>query len=80
MKEAQLARRDAALARVVSADGRLISRRSLVDEKIEQGYRVSTHKEGRRLSHPDGRYLSESAIGKTAMDYAENALLLTAKG
>ncbi|HUX01334.1 MAG TPA: hypothetical protein VMY35_10195, partial [Phycisphaerae bacterium] len=56
----------------VKNQNRLISRRDLIQEKVDAGATVVLSSRGtRRLQTPDGAYLDESQIGKTAMDYAE---------
>jgi hypothetical protein len=62
-----------ALMRTVSADGRLMSRRDLVREKVAAGGRVVTRPDGERvLQMPDGAYLERAGLGKTGLDYAEH--------
>lgn len=46
-------------------------RQELVEKLVGEGAEPTPHaKDGRRLSRPDGSYLSEKQISKTAMDYA----------
>lgn len=72
MPAMQRGRTEKALAANVTNRGRVVSRRDLVNEKVRDGASVVTAKNGeRRLTTPDGSYLDEKAIGKTAMDYAE---------
>lgn len=51
---------------------RIVTRRELVDRCFAEGRRVKIAANGeRRLTHEDGRFFDERAIGKAAMDYAE---------
>ena len=62
-----------ALDRTICANGIYMSRAELVHLRVSGGAVValsnSTGK--RRLTNPDGAYLDETQISKTAMDYAE---------
>ena len=66
------AKAEAALSKSLVNQGRAISRRSLVEEKIAAGAKIETRNGERRLMTPDGSYLAESQISKTGMDYAEH--------
>lgn len=71
----QLKNIENALSRNVTNRGRVISRKSLVEEKIGSGATVVQSPKGlRRLMSQDGSFLDESQISKTAMDYAEHLL------
>lgn len=54
----------------VMNDGRVTSRKELVEAKVGDSATIVIGKEGRRLQTPDGLFLSEKDISKTAMDYA----------
>lgn len=64
------ARAIAALARQIKADGQYYTRRQLVDMYLTAGANVFAHPTGRRLQKPNGGYVTEAQISKTAMDYA----------
>ncbi|MGE5522376.1 MAG: LPD38 domain-containing protein [Rhodospirillaceae bacterium] len=58
-------------------DGELLTRKEGVRRAVAQGATITQGKEGRRLMKPDGAFLAERDISKTAMDYA--AHLIAAK-
>ena len=51
--------------------GKICSRGDLIVRLLEQGYEVKRVHGGRRLESPDGTFLTEVAITKTGMDFAE---------
>lgn len=64
-----------ALNRTMSRDGQLMSRKDIVRDCIAKGYKVEQTATGeRRLKGPDGSFLDESQISKTAMDFAEHLI------
>lgn len=67
-----------ALNKNITSGGRLTTRKDLVRDRVESGAEIVSGKEGRRLQLPDGRFLGEAQISKTAMDYAEH--LIAKKG
>jgi hypothetical protein len=72
MTPMQRARAEKALAQQMSHNGTVRTRREIVDAMIADGATVVTHpKDGRRLMRPDGSYIEEARLTKTAMDYAE---------
>jgi hypothetical protein len=71
MSPAQRTRAESALATKMSHNGAVVSRKELVDSLIEDGATVISHpKDGSRLMRPDGAYIEQSRLTKTAMDYA----------
>ena len=69
------ARKARALEVQVCSDGVFLTRAALVRAKVAQGYRVVPHaKDGRRLMHPDGRYIEQARLTSFAMDYASDLL------
>jgi hypothetical protein len=72
MKPMAAARAKSALERGIMSNGKLYTRSSLVESKVLAGAKVVLSPEGkRRLQIPNGAFLDESQISKTAMDYAE---------
>jgi hypothetical protein len=65
----QEGRRERALNGNILHNGKVQTRRAVVDEMKQAGAVVVCGRE-RRLQLPNGNYLAESQIGKTAMDYA----------
>lgn len=65
-----------ALENTVLNGGKPIPRRALVEQKIAEGATITNSKTTgkRRLQSPQGYYLDESQIGKTAMGYAEHLI------
>lgn len=61
----------AALLASVRSGGEVVSRKGLVEARIERGYSVSGDAGDRWLVNAEGAGLSEKQITKTAMDYAE---------
>jgi hypothetical protein len=61
------------LERTICSNGTYMSRAELVHLRISNGAVVdlSSWTGKRRLTNPDGSYLDETQISKTAMDYAE---------
>ncbi len=62
---------DAALRRDIRYDGRVFTRRGLVEYLLECGWRVRVVRGQRRLSSPTGCFLDQGEIGKIALVYAE---------
>lgn len=63
-----------ALNKKVMRGGKLVSRKDIIREMVQDGAVVEAakrEKEGRRLVQPDGSYLGEDQITKTGIDYAE---------
>lgn len=59
------------LSNSITSGGMPYTRRELVEKMIKDGAKVVVSRSGeRRLMKPDGAYLAESQISKTAMDYA----------
>ena len=61
-----------ALATAILSNGKPVSRSSLVERLVDAGRTVVLSQKGkRRLQSPEGLFLAESQISKTAMDYAD---------
>lgn len=58
----------------IRSDGKITSVRELVENRVADGWRIREKDGTRRLEHPDGRFLFEKDIGKTAMDYADHLI------
>lgn len=58
----------------IKSDGKITSVRELVEKRVADGWRIREKDGTRRLEHPDGRFLLEKDIGKTAMDYAAHLI------
>lgn len=58
----------------IRSDGKITSVRELVEKRVADGWRIREKDGTRRLEHPDGRFLFEKDIGKTAMDYADHLI------
>ncbi|ECD9469702.1 hypothetical protein CM24_002911 [Salmonella enterica subsp. enterica] len=58
----------------IKSDGKITSVRELVENRVADGWRIREKDGTRRLEHPDGRFLFEKDIGKTAMDYADHLI------
>ncbi|HFD9218972.1 TPA: LPD38 domain-containing protein [Salmonella enterica] len=58
----------------IRSDGKITSVRELVENRVADGWRIREKDGTRRLEHPDGRFLLEKDIGKTAMDYANHLI------
>ena len=58
------------LLRPISSDGVLFTRKGLVEQRVAAGWRVQPSKTGRRFVGPDGSFLTERDLTKTALDYA----------
>lgn len=68
----QRAKAEAALDRQMRFDGRYCFRGTEVERRIAEGCTVMLSRQGeRRLAWPNGVFLDEKQISKTAMDYAE---------
>jgi N12 class adenine-specific DNA methylase len=61
----------AALLKRFSFDGKEMSRKEMIEQRIAKGYRVTGEEGSRRFETADGSGLDEKTIGKTAMEYAE---------
>ncbi|NYT68806.1 hypothetical protein [Pusillimonas noertemannii] len=70
MTPANAERTRLALVAQVKSAGAVITRKSLVDSRVADGYKVVSHDGRRRLEAEDGRYLEERQTTKTGMDYA----------
>lgn len=71
--KAQQAKAEAALEVMVRVNGaaRLVSRRSLVERLVCEGYRVTSRKNGERvLMSPIGSWFDTKNITKAGLDYA----------
>ena len=66
---AEKARR--ALLKPISWKGAASTIKALVEALVEEGRRIGDYDGKRILEHPDGRFVYETYIGKTGMDYAE---------
>lgn len=60
-----------ALNRVVSSNGRIISRKALVRDAVKSGSTIAQRENQRSLLFPSGAHNTEQQLSKTAMDYAE---------
>jgi hypothetical protein len=60
-----------ALNRVVSSNGRIISRKALVRDAVKSGSTIAQRENQRSLLFPNGAHNTEQQLSKTAMDYAE---------
>lgn len=68
-------RAESALATSMNHNGTVRTRREIVETMVGDGATVVPHpKDGRRLMRPDGSYIEERRLTKTAMDYAEHLL------
>lgn len=64
----------ATLQKQIVSNRKASSRRDLVRDRVGDGATVVTSNGERRLTNPNGSYLAESQISKTAMDYAEHLI------
>ena len=55
----------------MSLDGRLITRKDYVRRRVKEGWRVAARSYGRVFESPEGTFLSERDLTKTALDFAE---------
>jgi hypothetical protein len=62
------------LSRQMSFNGTVKSRLEGVRDSVQAGATITQGSEGRRLTKPDGAYLGEDQLGKTAMDYAAHLI------
>lgn len=70
-----------ALATLMRHNGTVRTRREIVEVMVGAGATVVAHpKDGRRLMRPDGSFIEERRLTKTAMDYAEHLLARRAIG
>lgn len=70
-----------ALATLMRHNGTVRTRREIVEVMVGAGATVVAHpKDGRRLVRPDGSFIEERRLTKTAMDYAEYLLARRAIG
>lgn len=60
----------AALLVTASADGRPITRKALIEEKVAEGRVIGEYDGARTLETQDGAFLSEKKLTKAGMDYA----------
>jgi RNA polymerase sigma factor (sigma-70 family) len=61
-----------ALDKSMMKNGQLITRRQIVEDAIAQKATIKSHpKFGKILEYPNGAFIEESRLSKTAMDYAE---------
>ncbi len=64
-----------ALLKTVSRDGVPMTRKTMIDRAVADGYTVKTNKAGEReLTSKADTFLSEDATSKTGMDYAEHLI------
>ena len=68
------ARREAALDRCVKNNGVARSRREIIASMVRDGATLGVAEGQRALIRPNGAYLLESSISKTALDYAAELL------
>ncbi|HEY3434297.1 MAG TPA: LPD38 domain-containing protein [Solirubrobacterales bacterium] len=61
-----------ALNQLVTMGGKTDTRKAHMRRAVDAGARVAQTPEGRALRYPDGRYILESALSKTALDYADH--------
>ncbi len=54
------------LSKLVKSGGKVLSRRDLIRQKINEGFRVK----GTRLSNKHGAFIDDKALTKTGIDYA----------
>lgn len=57
------------LQQKIQRNGKIMTNKAMVTEMIDEGYRVETYAGQIVLAHPDGRFLEQKRIGKTAIDY-----------
>ncbi len=65
-------RTNRALDKTMGFNGIVMTRRKAIEDRVNAGAKIALSPKGtRRLMNPDGSFLDESQISKTAMDYAE---------
>lgn len=69
-----------ALMKQVSYNGVAVTRKALIEQKVEGGARVVGEGSERRLESNDDTFLGQAAITKTGMDYAEYLISQDAAG
>lgn len=59
------------LRKQIAWNGLLAPRHAGIEQRVSKGWSVATRGGSRRFTAPDGGFLNENDISKTAMDYAE---------
>jgi hypothetical protein len=72
---------DRLLNSAVSSNGTILKVKDLVQSRVSEGATVRVHpKFGRILERPNGDFVEEARLSKTAMDYAEHLISSVRKG
>lgn len=80
MTPMQRAKAEAALKRPMRHNGEEKSRKRIIEGYVDEGATIAISPKGeRRIQKPNGVFLDEKQMGKTAMDYAHHLSSITKK-